>query len=165
MDIWECKLRIFAGQKPDASWGDQLKSFLSESGWVNYSTERSLHLDRTLHSLCKSNAGKFKSDAQANLILSKLDETHLRPHERLEDPRRWVEVTVNGRVIEEGGIRDYLSVQKVFGKEGRYSAYGFILDESGVVAKIKFHVNTKITESTTLLGQVDYSSGEVVWSR
>jgi len=156
MADWESKLRLYAGRGPE--WDRQLREHIEESGWVNFQTERSLGLDRTLHSLCKTNEGRFKSDAQAKLILGKVDETNLRPHERL-DARVWLEEATDPRQY-----RDYLSVQQVFGKEGRYSAYGFVLDESGVVAKIKFHVDTKLQESTSL-GRVDHESGEVVWRR
>jgi hypothetical protein len=154
MADWETKLRIEAGRGPD--WENQLCEFIEASGWVDYGRERSLGLDRTLHSLCKSNAGRFKSPAQAKLILGKIAEETLRPHERLEDPSRWATVTES--------TRDYLSVQHVFGKDDRLCGYGFILDEAGVVAKIKFHVNTKLQESRTL-GRVDYESGEVMFQR
>jgi hypothetical protein len=149
---------LFFSLSEGKPWDEQLTEEVQDSTWTDFAHARGLNLDRTLHSLCKSNGGRFKSHAQAALIIEKLAPQYLEAHERVDCPEQWVENA------DSPAYMDYMSVQTVFGKDDRYSAYGFILDESGVVAKIKFQVETRLTESATL-GRVDSSSGEVVYRR
>jgi len=139
-------------------WYEKLSDEVKESTWTDFAHVRGLNLARTLHSLCKSNSGRFKSAAQAALIIEKLDPKYLEAFERMDCPEQWVENA------DSPAYMDYLSVQTVFGKDDRYSAYGFILDEHGVAAKIKFQVETRLTESRTF-GRVDQTSGEVAYRR
>lgn len=157
---WEADLVTHIVEKT-RPWEKSLRRSLDESdqqAWVDYAHDRTLGLDRTLHSICKSNAGRFKSDAQARLVQSKVNEGTLRPHERIIRPSQFLPEFTEGRHV------DYLSVQKVFGSDTRFTAYGYILDEAGVAMKIKFKVETRETDDGTE-GRVLLESGRVVYNR
>lgn len=155
---WEGKLVEFVNNLDTASWVERFKETVAEGKKLDLNTvaREVVPLLRTLHSACKSNAGKFKSEAQAKFVLGSADRLAppalVAPQKFFEgfDPAKHKAVVLPSRVSFYGSDP----------AKAKYTAFGFILDEAGVVTRIKFKV---LAENGH--GDVDYESGQVNFTR
>lgn len=136
---------------------------INEAQWQDLDASES-DIARSLHSLVKNNKGLFKSEAQGKFMHGKIRTTPLLKDSMAAsqakrfvptfDPKTHTAVEITQRLGQFGRTNQ----SKI-----RYSAFAFILDGFGVVARIKLKV--KVKPDQPKFGQVDYSSADVNFKR
>lgn len=132
---WERRLQETV-HKQD-SWVDALRESIERESWMNLAEEAGsqVNLLRSLHSLVKRNDGRFKSDSQAQFLQEAFSN-----RAPAANPIRWYSGYDSSRHAAVAIPQRVGAFRKQEPGDVRYCAFGFILDEHGVVARVKFGV-------------------------